>query len=148
MLDDEWDRMQIQEEGPRGGGEGFDHSLDDATLNLLVPLSVSVQDISDNGRDQVGMLRGEGLSSVVSRMPTPKFLVGSKGSLKASFPESYMNELSSSMGKNRELPDDNLLSSRHKLLLSPVGKTNSNIDLHNIPTDLNTIEAITEFQPL
>jgi len=48
MLDDEWDRMQIQEEGPRGGGEGFDHSLDDATLNLLVPLSVSVQDISDN----------------------------------------------------------------------------------------------------
>jgi hypothetical protein len=114
-------------------------------MDLLVPLSVSVQDISDNGRDQAGMLRGEGLSSVVSRMPTPKFL---KGSMKASVPESYMNELSSSMGKNRELPDDNVLSSPYKLLLSPVGNTESKIDLHNLPTDLNTIEAITEFQPI
>ena len=126
----------------------MDHSLDDASMNLRVPLSVSVQDISDNGRDQTSMLRGEGLSYVVSRMPTPKFLVGSKGSLKASFPESYMNELSSSMGKNRELPDDYLLSSPYKLLLSPEGKTNSKIDLHNLPTDLNTIEAIRIFQPL
>jgi hypothetical protein len=78
-------------------------------------------------------------------MPTPKFL---KGSMKASFPESYMNELSSSMGKNRELPDDNVLSSPYKLLLSPVANTESKIDLHNLPTDLNTIEAITENQPL
>ena len=114
-------------------------------MSLLVPLSVSVQDISDNGRDQTGMLRGEGISSGVSRMPTPKFL---KGSLKASFPDSYLNELSSSMGKNREVPDDNVLSSSYKLLLSPVGSTEMKIDLHNLPTDFNTIEAITEFQPL
>jgi hypothetical protein len=52
------------------------------------------------------------------------------------------------MGKNRKLPDDYLLSSPYKLLLSPEGKTNSKIDLHNLPTDLNTIEAIREFQPL
>ena len=77
----------------------LNHSLDDASMNLLVPLSISVQDISDYGRDQVGLLRGEGLSSVVSRMPTPKFMKGgSKDSMKASFLDTNLNELSSSMG--------------------------------------------------
>ena len=102
----------------------------------LQPLAVSVQDISDQGGDQDWLLRKSQAVSVMSRMPTPKF---QKESLKASFPESYANELSSSMGKNRELPDDNVLNSSNKLLLSPIERNKEHFDL---PTDLNTLDAL------
>jgi len=97
---------------------------------------VSVKDISDDGT----LIRRSDPRNQISRMPTPKFQLVSKSSLKASFPESYYdNDLSSSMGKHRELPDDNILNSSYKLLLSPAACKEPQAPF-DLATDLNSLE--------
>ena len=115
-----------------------EHTInDDDKASYVVPLAVSVQDINDNVGEQEMILRKSQAMTIMSRIPTPKFKKSQIGS--NSFHDSYMNELlSSSMGKNRELPDDNVLNSSYKLLLSPAGREEGNFNLP--PTDFTTID--------
>lgn len=104
--------MQTEEDCKVHITEANNDSHDDQKMRKIIPLAVSVQDISDHSREETTLIRKSDRRENLSRIPTPKFHFGSKkSSLKASFSESHGYDMSSSLGKQRELPDDNVLDS-------------------------------------